>query len=63
MQEMWIRSLIWEDPTGCRATKPVLHNERPPQLEAHALQLENSPRSPNYRKACAAMKTQHSQNK
>ena len=22
----WERSLIWEDPTHCRATKPVGHN-------------------------------------
>ena len=26
MQGTWIRSLVQEDPTCCRATKPVSHN-------------------------------------
>ena len=26
MQETRIRSLVWEDPRCCRATKPMLHN-------------------------------------
>ena len=26
MQETWVRSLVWEDPACCRATKPVHHN-------------------------------------
>ena len=26
MQEIQVRSLVWEDPTCCRATKPMRHN-------------------------------------
>ena len=26
MQGIWVRSLVWEDPTCCRAGKPVHHN-------------------------------------
>ena len=26
-QETWVPSLIWEDPTCCRATKPMCHKE------------------------------------
>ena len=26
VQETRLRALVWEDPTGCRATKPVSHN-------------------------------------
>ena len=26
MQGAWVRALVWEDPTYCRATKPVCHN-------------------------------------
>ena len=26
MQETWVQSLVWEDPTCCRATKPKSHN-------------------------------------
>ena len=26
MQGTWVRSLVREDPTCCRATKPVCHN-------------------------------------
>ena len=26
MQGTRVRALLWEDPTGCRATKPVCHN-------------------------------------
>ena len=26
MQGTWVRALVWEDPTCCRATKPVSHN-------------------------------------
>ena len=26
MQEIQVRSLVWEDPTRCRATKPMRHN-------------------------------------
>ena len=72
MQGTWVQSLVWEDPTCHRVTKPVhqsywahtleamnhndwvhvqqllkpcslepvLHNEKPPQWEAHEPQLE-----------------------
>ena len=33
MQETWVRSLIREDPTCCRATKPVRHSRRAGALE------------------------------
>ena len=26
MQGTWVRALVWEDPTCCGATKPMLHN-------------------------------------
>ena len=26
MQGTQVRALVWEDPTGCGATKPVRHN-------------------------------------
>ena len=39
MQETWVRSLVWEDPTCSGATKPVYHN-----YWARALE----PRSRNY---------------
>ena len=29
MQETWVRSLIWQDPTFCRATKPLHHTIEP----------------------------------
>ena len=63
MQETWIQSLIQEDPTYCRATKPIhhnywacalelmLHNEKPQQWEAHAPQLESTPCPPQLEKA------------
>ena len=35
--------------------------EKPPQREAHTLQLESSPHSPQLEKTCEAMKTQCSQ--
>ena len=56
MQETRVPSLSQEDPTCCRATRPVHHNywrlhprasapqqERPPQWEACVPQLEESP--------------------
>ena len=45
MQETWVWSLVQEEPTCLRATKPVHHN-----YEAHALE----PRNPN----CWAHKSQ-----
>ena len=67
MQGTLIRSLVWEDPTCCGATKPEHHNywacgnlqllkpvplrvcapqqEKPPQWEAHAPQLQSGPHS------------------
>ena len=35
--------------------------QKPPQREAHTLQLESSPHSPQLEKTCEAMKTQCSQ--
>ena len=26
MQKTWVQSLVWEDPTCCRTTKPTHHN-------------------------------------
>ena len=56
MQGIQVRALLREDPTCCGATKPlrqnywslralepVLHNEKPPQWEAHALQQRVAP--------------------
>jgi len=53
MQGTQVRSLVWEDPTCLRGTKPVLHNrrsyhnEKPVHWneEPHSWQLEKSPRS------------------
>ena len=84
MQETQVPSLIQEDPTYCRATKPMhpnywtcapepgshnywthvpqllkptcpracgLQQEKPPQWEAHALQIESGPYSPQLQKS------------
>ena len=49
MQGTWVRSLVWEDPTCCRATKPVHHNYR-----AHALEsVPCNRRSRRQWEACA----------
>ena len=61
MQGTQVRSLIREDPTCCRATKPMPHNygapllqqEKPLQGEACALHLEGSPRGLQLEKVCA----------
>ena len=67
----WLRiCLLWEDPTCHGATKPMLHNNRaltretmlhnqkPPQWEARASQLNSSPHVLQLEKALhAAMKT------
>ena len=83
MKKTGVPSLIWEDPTCLRPTKPVRHNcwacalerggprllsshvtstevsdswslrsrqEKPPQSEAPAPQLETTPRSPQLEK-------------
>ena len=42
---------------------PAPQQEKPPQWEAHTLQLESSPHSPQLEKTHEAMKTQNSQNK
>ena len=39
----------------------ALQQEKPPQREVLALQLESSSHSPQLEKVCEAMKTQHSQ--
>ena len=59
MQETWVWSLVWEDPTCCGAAEPVSHNfwsphsracalqqEMPPQWDARVLPPENSRRWP-----------------
>ena len=56
MQGTRVQTLVWEDPTCCRATRPVSHNywacmsgacapqqERPRQWEAHAPQWRVAP--------------------
>ena len=50
MQETRVLSLIWEDPTCLRATKPALHNKRShgnerPTHSTHSLQPGKSPHS------------------
>ena len=65
MQGTLVWPLVAEDPTYCRATKPVSHNywphmpracawqqEKPPQWKAHAPQLERSFHSQQLEKAC-----------
>ena len=49
MQGTWVRSLVWEDPTCCGATKPLCHNYWACALE---------PTSHNYW-ACALEPTSH----
>ena len=64
MQETQVQSLVREDSTCHRDAKPMYHNyrahqpragalqqEKPPQWEAHAPQLESSPRSLRLEKA------------
>ena len=56
MQGTWVWALVWEDPTCCRATRPVSHNywacasgactpqqERPRQWEARAPRWRGAP--------------------
>ena len=33
MQGTWVRALVWEDPTCCRAAKPMHHSYRACALE------------------------------
>ena len=57
MQGAWVQSLLLEDSTCCRSTKPAhyracaLQQEKPPQWEAHTPQLENSLCLPQLEKA------------
>ena len=44
MQETWVQSLSWEDPTCCGATKPLHHNHWACALE---------PERHNYWSVCA----------
>ena len=43
MQGAWVWALVWEDPTCCRATKPVLRNKRGHGNEKPALHSEEQP--------------------
>ena len=64
VQEMRFQSLVWEDPTCCRAAKPehhdhepvclepLLHNEKSLQGEAHPPGRRVAPAHHNYRQAC-----------
>ena len=68
MQGIWVQSLVQEDPTCLKATKPVLRNywAHPPQLlklvhpRAHAPQQGKPLQRESH---CSAMKTQCSQKK
>ena len=66
MQETQVWSLVWEDPHAteqlslCATTTEPRHptvraspQEKPPQWEAHAVQLETSPHLPRLEKARA----------
>ena len=66
MQGTWVRSLVWEGPTCCGATKRMCHNywtsepracalkqEKPRQWEAQIMQPESSPHSLQQEKVCA----------
>ena len=71
----WVQSLVQEDPTCHKATKPMGHScwahvpraralqqEKPLQQEAHTPQLESSPRPPKLKESAhTTMKTQQSQ--
>ena len=64
-----VRSLVWEDSTCQRATKPMCHNNWAQVPRAHALQQEKPPQWEATReqplqleKACVAMNIQCSQN-
>ena len=63
VQGTQVRSLVQEDSTCRRATKPMRHNyqARAPCFTTRAVTAMRSPRSPQLEKACAAMKTQCSQ--
>ena len=74
MQGTRVRSLVWEDPTCHRATKPVSHKywarvpraralqqEKPLQWEARAPQLRVAPLAATRESPRAATETQHSQ--
>ena len=71
-QETQVQSLVQEDPTCCRAAKPVRHAPRacglqgrePPQWKVHAPpRNQSSLACPNWNKASPATKTQHANNK
>ena len=55
----WETQLVSPHATGPGAHAP--QQEKPPQGEARAPQLESSSHTLKRRKTCAAMKTQHSQ--
>ena len=73
MQGTWFWSLVWEDSTSCRATKPICHNywawaqesvlcNKPPQWEApHHCNWRVAPMATARESPCAATKTWHRQ--
>ena len=42
MQEIWVQTLVWENPTYFRATKPMCHKYWSPCAQSHAPQQEKS---------------------
>ena len=60
-----VKFLVWEDSTYCRVSEPMHHSywslhtlqphalqqEKPPQREAHTLQVKSNPHSPKLEKA------------
>ena len=60
MQEIWVQSLVQEDLTCCRTTKPLLHNKRSHFNEKPVHCNWRIPHPPQLEKARAATKTQQS---
>ena len=59
MPGILVRSLVWEDPTCLRATKPRHHNIEVCNKRSHC--NEKPPFTPMRESPLTAMKTQHSQ--
>ena len=64
MRGMWVQSLVWEDSTCLRASKPVLHNKRSPHNERPAHHHSRvDPALPNSRKPALCSKDPAQPNK
>ena len=57
----WLKSPVATTAAARMPQSPFPQQEKPPQREAHTLQLESSPHSPQLEKTCETMKTQCSQ--